>query len=125
MSLVKKLRRFDVSRGAKILVDTCLNVKPNENILIVTDTNMVDIAELIGSVAGERGADITMTLMSPRLAPGMEPTKQVAAAMKVSDVIMMVTTFTLTPSNARAEAQKAGARILSLGGFNYNILISE
>jgi len=37
----------------------------------------------------------------------------------------MVTTYTLTPTIAREEAQKAGARILSLGGYNYNILLSE
>ena len=119
------MRRFDVSRGAKILTDDCLNIKPGEDVLIVTDTNMVDVAELIGMVAGERGANVTMSIMLPHSAPGMEPPKPVAASMRVADAIMMVTTYTLTPSIAREEAQKAGARILSLGGYNYNILLSE
>ena len=119
------MKRFDVSRGVKILTDTCLNIKPNENVLIVTDTNMMEIAELIAIVASERGSEVTLTTMNPLPAPGMEPPKPVASAMKAADAIMMVTTFTLTPSIAREEAQKEGARILSLGGYNYDVLLSE
>ena len=119
------MRRFDVSRGAKILTDVCLYIKPHENILIVTDSNMADIAELLAMVAGERDAKVTITIMDPLPAPGMEPPKPVAAAMKEADAVMMLTTYTLTPSKAREEAQKAGARILSLGGYNYEILLSD
>lgn len=119
------MKRFDVSRGVKILTDTCLNIKPDENVLIVTDTNMTEISEIIAIVASERGSEVTLTMMNPLPAPGMEPPKPVAAAMKSAEVIMMVTTFSLTPSIARAQAQKAGARILSLGGYNYDILLSE
>ena len=119
------MRRFDVSRGAKILTDVCLNIKPHENILIVTDSNMADIAELLAMVASERDAKVTITIMDPLPAPGMEPPKPVAAAMKEADAVMMLTTYTLTPSKAREEAQKAGARILSLGGYNYEILLSD
>jgi len=119
------MKRFDVSRGAKILIDTCLNIKPNENVLVVTDTNMTDIAELLASVASEREAAVTMTTMVPLPAPGMEPPRPVAAAMKDADAIMMLTTFTLTPSVARLKAQQAGARILSLGAYNYDVLLSE
>jgi leucyl aminopeptidase (aminopeptidase T) len=119
------MRSFNASQGVKILVDTCLNIQPKENVLIVTDTNMIDIAELISIVTGERGATFTMAVRDPLPAPGMEPPKPVASAMKASDAVMMATTVTLTPSIARAEAQKAGARILSLGGYNYNVLTSE
>jgi leucyl aminopeptidase (aminopeptidase T) len=119
------MRSFNASQGVKILVDTCLRIQPKENVLIVTDTNMIDIAELICIITGERGATITMAVMDPLSAPGMEPPRPIASAMKASDVVMMATTFTLTPSIARAEAQKTGARILSLGGYNYNVLTSD
>jgi leucyl aminopeptidase (aminopeptidase T) len=66
-----------------------------------------------------------MAVMDPLPAPGMEPPKPIASAMKASDAVMMATTVTLTPSIARSEAQKAGTRILSLGGYNYNVLTSE
>jgi leucyl aminopeptidase (aminopeptidase T) len=119
------LRRLDASIGVKILVDTCLNIRPHENVLIVTDTNMCDIAELMAYVASERETVVTITTMSPLPAPGMEPPKPVAAAMKAAEVVLMLTTFTLTPSKARQEAQEAGARILSLGGYSYDILVSK
>ena len=119
------MKRFDVSRGVKILTDSCLNIKLGENVLIVTDTNMTDIAEIIAIVASERGAEVTLTMMTPLPAPGAEPPKPVASAMKAADAVMMLTTFTLTPSIAREKAQKAGARILSLGGYNYDVLLSE
>ena len=119
------MRRFDVSKGTKVLVESCLNVKPGENVLIVTDTNMVDIAKLLASTASARDAEVTVTLMVPLPAPGMEPLKPVAAAMKVADAVMMLTTYTLTPSVARQEAQNAGARILSLGSYSYDVLLSK
>ncbi|MBS7635546.1 aminopeptidase [Candidatus Bathyarchaeota archaeon] len=119
------MKRFDASKGAKILVENCLNVKPKENVLIVTDTNMLEIAELLASVVSEREAIVTITIMAPLPVPGMEPPVPVAAAMKAADVIMMLTTHTMTPSQARQEAQKAGARILSLGSYTTDVLLSE
>lgn len=119
------MKRFDASKGAKILIENCLNVKPKENVLIVTDTNMLEIAELLASVVSERDAAVTITIMAPLPAPGMEPPFPVAAAMKAADVVMMLTTHTITPSQARQEAQKAGARILSLGSYTFDILLSE
>ena len=119
------MKRFDASKGAKILVENCLNIKPKENVLIVTDTNMLEITELLASVVSEREATVTITVMAPLPAPGMEPPVPVAAAMKAADVIMMLTTHTITPSQARQEAQKTGARILSLGSYTIDVLLSE
>lgn len=119
------MRRADPRRRVRILTDTCLNIRPGEDVLVVTDTNMTDMAELIAAVASEREAEVTVTTMAPLPAPGMEPPRTVAAAMRAADVVMMVTTFTLTPSEAREEAQRAGARILSLGGFSYEVLMSD
>ena len=119
------MMRFEASPGVRILTNTCLNLKLGENVLVVTDTKMTEIAQLIALVAAESGAGVSMTTMAPLPAPGMEPPRPVAAAMKAADAILMATTFTLTPSRAREEAQRAGARILSLGGYNYDILLSD
>ncbi|MFB0557478.1 MAG: aminopeptidase [Candidatus Bathyarchaeia archaeon] len=119
------MRRFDAGVGARILVETCLNIRAQDDVLVVTDTNLVDLAELLATVAGERGAEVAILTMAPRDAPGIEPPGPVAEAMKAADAIMMLTTFTLAPTRARAEAQYAGARILSLGGYNYNTLLSD
>ena len=110
------MRRFDAGVGARVLTETCLNLRVSDEVLIVTDTNLIDLAEFLAMVAGERGSEVAMTIMSPRDAPGVEPPDPVAAAMRAADAVMMLTTVTLAHSRARAEAQHAGARILSLGG---------
>jgi len=49
--VMSEMRRFDAVRGAGILVDDCLNIRSGEDVLIVTDTNMTEVAELIATVA--------------------------------------------------------------------------
>lgn len=119
------MRSYDASLGARVLVETCLNVKPGENVLVVTDTNLVELAEFLAVVARGKGAEVTLSTMTPRDAPGVEPPPPISAAMKTADAVMMLTMYSLAPSLARMEAQDAGARILSLEGYNYDILVSE
>ncbi len=119
------MRRFDAGVGARVLVEDCLDVRARDEVLIVTDTNLQDLAGLLASVAGGWGAEVSVTTMVPRDAPGVEPPEPVAAAMRAADAVIMVTTYTLAPSRARAEAQYAGARILSLGGYSYDTLLSD
>jgi len=111
--------------GAGILLDECLALKPGEDVLIVTDHNLTELASFLATEAETRGAEATVANMKPRDAPGMEPPAPVAQAMKAADVLLMLTSVTLAPSVARAEAQDAGARILSLGGYHWGILESR
>ena len=111
--------------GAKVLLDNCLALKPEDDVLVVTDHNLIELADFLAAEAESYGAETTVINMKPRDAPGTEPPKPVAQAMKVCDVLLMPTSFTLAPSIARAEAQDAGARILSLGGYHKGILESK
>lgn len=117
--------KFEAMRGAKILVDRCLNLRKGEEFLVVTDTNKLAVAQLIAGAAVEREAKVSIAVMAPLPAPGMEPPKAIAAAMKASDAIVMATTFTITQSRAREEAQDQGARILSQGGIDESFLASD
>jgi 2,5-dihydroxypyridine 5,6-dioxygenase len=119
------MRRFDASIGARVLVETCLDIRPSDNVLVVTDTNMVEIARFLATEARGRGAEVTTSTMTPRDAPGVEPPPPVAAAMKTADAVMMPTTYALAPSRARAEAQDLGARILCLEGYDHDVLQSD
>jgi leucyl aminopeptidase (aminopeptidase T) len=116
---------FEASDGAGVLLDTCLAVKPGENALIVTDTNLIELAGFLASAARDRRVEASVITMAPREAPGVEPPAPVAGAMKEADMVLMLTTHTLAPSRARAEAQDGGARIMSLGGYNFDVLRSE
>lgn len=111
--------------GALILLKDCLNIGQDENLIIVTDTNLIDIANFLFDVSSELGVEPVLVRMRPRDAPGVEPPIPVGASMKTADALMMLTSYTLAPTVARAESQEAGARILSLGGYDWEVLASR
>lgn len=106
------MRRMFMMRSVRNLLETCLNVKPNENLLVLTDTNKMDIAEMFALVGQEMGAEVVLLVMTPRSRHGEEPPRIVAEAMKAADAIVAPTTFSVNHSTARKEASNAGARLL-------------
>jgi leucyl aminopeptidase (aminopeptidase T) len=110
-------------RGARILVDTCLGVKPGEQVLIVTDTNKGHIAELLASAAIERGAETIIAVMTPRKAHAQEPPSTIASAMQAADAILAPLTYSITHSKAARQALAAGARIVNLPGVTEEVFL--
>jgi len=51
------MKRIETIRGARTIVETCAGVKAGENVLIITDTNMVEIAEVLAMAVKERDAE--------------------------------------------------------------------
>jgi leucyl aminopeptidase (aminopeptidase T) len=119
------MKSYDASLGVKVLVETCLNVIPDENVLIVTDTNQIELARFFVEETKRKEAEVILSTMTPQSAHGVEPPAPISAAMKKADVIMMLTTYSLAHTQARKDAQKKGARILSLEGYNFRILESK
>lgn len=116
--------KFQVMKNAKKLVVDCLNVKSGEVVLIVTDTNELDVADALSYVAYAEGAEVLEMIMAPRTHHAEELPKPIANAMKVADVILAPTTFSVTHTKARNEASEAGARILILSGMTEKTLTS-
>jgi len=107
-------RHLPLMKGARTAVETCMNVKPNETVLIVTDTGKVKIAEAFAYASASLGAETLMTIMKPGKQHREEPPKPIKEAMKASDVILMPTTKSLSHTDARREATNQGARIASM-----------
>lgn len=106
------IRRTFMMRSVRNLLEQSLNVQPNENLLVLTDTNKIEIAEMFVLVGKEMGAEVVLTVMTPRTRHGDEPPKTVAEAMKAADVIVAPTTFSVNHSSARKAASDAGARLI-------------
>ena len=53
-------------RTAKRVVEVAANVKPNENVCIVTDTNKLSIAEALAQASYAVGAETVVCIMTPR-----------------------------------------------------------
>lgn len=103
--------------GAKTAVNTCMGVKKGEVVLIVTDTEKEAIGRALFEVAQEAKAEALLVTMEPRTRHGEEPPKTIAEMMKYADVIIAPTAFSLTHTQARKRANRAGARIATMPGI--------
>lgn len=110
-------------KGASIVVDTCAAIEPGEDVLVVTDWQVSDVAERVAAAANERDANVTMAMMEPREYDGNEPEDTVAAAMMEADVIITPVHRSITHSSATAEAKENGARVISMVKFTDEQLV--
>ena len=111
------MKSVELQRCARVAIEFCGHVRPGERVLIVTDT-MRDpsVAEALMGAALAAGAEPVLTIMPTRRSTPQEPPPAVSAAMAQSDIAYLYTTYSLTHSSARVEAQKAGARIITMPG---------
>lgn len=105
-------------KTAEGVLSSCLAVKKGEEVLIVTDNTRKEIGEAIYEAAGNLGCERLLMVMNERELSGQEPPKAVAAAMKSADVVIAPTAQSLTHTNARIEAAKAGTRVATMPGIS-------
>ena len=109
-------------KGAIALLKTCAQVKKDETILIVTDTNKYEIAKTLADVAISSGFDASIAVMKPRKAHAEDPPRPIISAMRNSDVIFSPTTFSLFHSCARRDAVQNGARFVNMADYSLDML---
>lgn len=102
---------------AEGVLTSCLAVNPGEEVLIITDDSRKEIGEAIYEAAGNLGCEKLLMVMAERELNGEEPPKAVAEAMKAADVVIAPTAKSLTHTNARIEAAKAGTRVATMPGI--------
>ena len=111
-------------RGARTLMDDCASVRPGEQVLVVTDTRLVEIGRVLIAAAYERGAEPVLAVIRPRDADGQEPPPVVAEAMRAADVVFAPVSRSITHTRAVKESAGAGARILVMTAFTERLMIS-
>jgi len=109
-------------KGAHIIVDTCGVVKSGEKVLIATDKNKFQIADIISKASIETGVEPVILSMVPRKNHGEEPPEVFSIALREADVVFAVTSFSLFHTNARIEACKRGVRWVNLPDFSMQML---
>jgi leucyl aminopeptidase (aminopeptidase T) len=108
---------------ARMAVNVCAAINPEENILIVTDSNKEKIANALKQASQELGAETIVLIMSPREMHGNEPPRIVASAMNAADVILAPTTYAMTHTDAMVEALGAGARAIIMRGITEEMML--
>jgi aminopeptidase len=111
--------------SARTILETCMGVMPEETVLIVTDTGTDPaIAQVLYDRANFLGCDAVLMTMEPRNHHGQEPPAVVAEAMKVADVVLAPTSRSITHTQARLAATKAGVRIATMPGITLQMMCS-
>jgi len=105
---------MSVLKGARTAVNTCLKVRKGEKVLVITDTIKEEIGEAVFWAAKETQAEAFLLKMLPRSRHGEEPPAPVAQMMKAVDVIIAPTAYSISHTQARKEANEAGARIATM-----------
>ncbi len=108
---------MDLSKGAKIAVKQCMNIQPTERVLIITDRNMQKQIPLsIEKVCKQIKAKVEFIEIEP-LKRKEEPKDEIAKLMKEFDAEFLITSKSLSHTNARRNASKSGVRIASMPGI--------
>lgn len=116
------LENLPIMKGAWTAVKVCMNVKPDETVLVVTDSHKLRIAEALAYASSAIGAQTTVSIIKPAESHGEEPPKPVREAMKAAHVVFIPTSKSLSHTDARREASKAGARIASMPGITEEMM---
>ncbi len=100
----------------------CLRIRNNETLLIVADEPMREIG-LSFYKESETFTKKKNLLLIPRLEHAyMEPAQGVSVLMAQSDIVILLTSKSLSHTQARRKACKNGARIISLPGVSPDTL---
>lgn len=111
------MKTVELQRCARTALEKCGNLKARERVLVVTDTMRdFSVAEALMGAALAADADPVLIIMPARRSTPQEPPAAVLAAMQAADLAFLYTTYSLTHSSARVQAQKAGARVISMPG---------
>lgn len=101
-------------KGAKVIVETCMGVKPGENVLLVTQEGFEETAEILGAEVSALGAKPLIKIVKGSEME-VEPPQEVVDLMLSSDVILAVLDLKylqlFAHMNARARATEAGVRV--------------
>ncbi|MHA1490530.1 MAG: aminopeptidase [Promethearchaeota archaeon] len=110
--------------GAKKILDDCVSLRASEIILIITDTKLLEIAQVLVAAVNKRNAEPVLIVMKPLKRDGQEPPILVSEAMKHADIILIPVSKSITHTKAVKLAAEAGARILVMTAFTERLMMS-
>lgn len=117
------MHAFLMMKGARKIVDVCAAVKPGEKLLIVTDSSMTGIADVLAAAAQERQIEVVVTVMPPPAVDGAEPPRVVVEALKAADVAIMPVSYSISHSEGVREALATGTRIAAMSAFTQDMMV--
>lgn len=110
--------------GARLILRTSAALREKERVLIVADRDTAAIGDAFLGAARSLGTDPVLITISVREQDGDEPPEVVSTAMESAELIILATQRSLTHTHARRQANRAGARVISIPGVTADMLKS-
>jgi len=105
------------------IIKKCLGFKKGEHLLIICDDKLQILSQGFYNLARGLGIETVLLEMPPRQIHGEEPPREIASALKATDIALLLTSKSLSHTKARKQAcLKFGTRIASLPGITPQIL---
>jgi leucyl aminopeptidase (aminopeptidase T) len=103
--------------GVPGVVEACMGLREGEKALVITDPPKQALAEALFQACMSRSKESVLVKIPARRGPQEEPPLPVASMMTDADAIFLVTSQSMTHTQARRNACRAGARVLSMPGI--------
>ena len=100
--------------GAETIIEQCLDIKSDEKVLVLNDSNDEDLIDSLTDYLEYRGLEYRLMEYEEPESFGSEPPEKVADAMKVFDVVIAPTMKSLSHTDARKDANKSDTRVATL-----------
>lgn len=118
----RSLTPQEQAAGENVMAN-CLEVKPGEKVLIVTDTLKEKVEAPIFFESAKKFSDkVTMIVMNPSSRNGIEPPLEVAKMILESNVVLIPTTYSISHTKA-VGAHNHGVRIASMPGISIDTIL--
>lgn len=105
-----------------------INAKPDDKILIITDTRMDPLLwQAMATAANAMGIEATVTMMTPRKAHGFDPTSPVLHAARDPEISLCIylTSTAMAHAPLTAELVDSGKRIILMEELTPDMLLPE
>lgn len=112
---------MSLRKGAEVVVNQCLNVSKDENVVVVTDGIDEGIINALMDVVEENSSSSKLIEYEEPENHGEEPPENVAEAMRSSDVFIAPTRKSLSHTQARIKACENGARGATMPGITKKV----
>ncbi len=104
------------------LLKKSLDIKRDDSVLIVTDRRKERLGKKFYTACKKLSDSVELAEKPVGKRNGEEPPKNIASAMKSSNVVIALTTHSLTHTDATRAAWKNGTRIASMPGFTESMM---
>ena len=106
-----------LAASAKMVVETCMDIRRGENVLIVCDPTTGDIGQALHEATIKKSERVLLIVMPKAKHHGEEPPTPVANLMRQQQVVLAPTKYSLTHTRAVRQAVRDGARVATMPGI--------